>query len=99
MVLLQRACKRYTGHLPPNTASAGGGKPMFKVGRTLILAVGFTALTFVPAAILASTARAQTMGEYGATVGSSSSSSGTLGSSLGLVTSNVGRTTTGGPGP
>ena len=69
---------------------------MFKVGRTLILAVGFTALTFVPAAILASTARAQTMGEYGATVGSSASSAGTLGSSVGSGTSNVGSNASGG---
>ena len=57
---------------------------MFKVGRTLILAAGFTAFAFIPAAMmLAPTARAQTMGEYGATVGSNASSAGTLGSSIG----------------
>jgi len=57
---------------------------MFKVGRTLILAVGFTAFAFMPAAMmLAPTALAQTMGEYGATVGSSASSAGTLGGSIG----------------
>ena len=71
---------------------------MFTAGRTLILAVGFIALTFVPAAILASTARAQTMGEYGATVGSSASSAGTLGSSVGSGTSNVGSNVSGGSG-
>jgi hypothetical protein len=57
---------------------------MFKMGRTLVLAAGFTAFAFVLAAmILASTALAQTMGEYGATVGSSASSAGTLGSAIG----------------
>jgi hypothetical protein len=71
---------------------------MLKVGRTLILAAGFTALTFVPAAMLASTARAQTMGEYGATVGSSASSAGTLGSSIGSGTSSVGSNMGGGTG-
>jgi hypothetical protein len=57
---------------------------MFKVRRTLVLAAGFTAFAFVLAAVmLASTALAQTMGEYGATVGSSASSAGTLGTSIG----------------
>jgi hypothetical protein len=61
-----------------------GEKQMFKVGRTLILAAGFTAFAFIPAAMmLAPTALAQTMGEYGATVGSNASSAGTLGSSIG----------------
>src|SRR6266849_3523987 len=86
-------------HLPPKAASAGGGKLMFKVGRTLILAVGFTVLTFVPVgAMFASTALAQTMGEYGATVGSSASSAGTLGGSIGSGTSNVGNGSGGGSG-
>src|SRR5260370_38403356 len=86
-------------HRPPKAASAGGGKLMFKVGRTLIAPVGFTVVTFVPAgAMFASTALAQTMGEYGATVGSSASSSGTLGSSVGSGTSNVGSNASGGSG-
>jgi hypothetical protein len=56
---------------------------MFKVGRTLIIAAGFTAFAFIPAAMmLAPTALAQTMGEYG-TVGSNGSSSGPLGSAIG----------------
>jgi hypothetical protein len=63
---------------------------MFKVGRALVLAAGFTAFTFMPAAMmLVPTALAQTMGEYGATVGSSASSAGSLGSSIGSGTSGV----------
>jgi len=73
---------------------------MFKVGRTLILAVRSTALTFVLAgAMFASTALAQTMGEYGATVGSNASSAGTLGTSIGpenTVGSSIGSGTNGG---
>jgi hypothetical protein len=57
---------------------------MFKAGRTLILAAGFTAFSFMPAAMMSvPSALAQTMGEYGATVGSSASSAGTLGTSIG----------------
>jgi hypothetical protein len=57
---------------------------MLKVGRTLILAAGFAAFAFISVAMMsASTALAQTMGEYGATVGSSASSAGTLGSAIG----------------
>ena len=72
---------------------------MFKVGGTLVLGAGFTAFAFVPAAMmLAPTALAQTMGEYG-TVGSNGSSSGTLGSSIGpenSVVSSIGGDTGGG---
>ena len=60
---------------------------MLKVRRTLILAAGFTALTLAPTgAMFASTALAQTMGEYGATVGSSASSAGSMGGSIGSGT-------------
>ncbi len=70
---------------------------MFKVGRTLILAVGFTAFVFILAAMMSvPSALAQTMGEYGATVGSSASSAGTLGSSVGSGTSSVGSNVSGG---
>jgi hypothetical protein len=73
---------------------------MRKVRRTLILAAGFTALTLAPAgAMFASTALAQTMGEYGATVGSNASSAGTLGSAIGpenSVGSSIGSGTGGG---
>jgi hypothetical protein len=72
---------------------------MFKMGRTLVLVAGFTAFAFMPAAtMLAPTARAQTMGEYG-TVGANGSSSGTLGSSIGpenTVGSSIGSDTGGG---
>jgi hypothetical protein len=64
---------------------------MFTVGRTLILAAGFTAFAFISTALMSvPSALAQTMGEYGATVGSSASSAGTLGGSIGSGTSNVG---------
>jgi hypothetical protein len=57
---------------------------MLKVRRTLVLAAGFAAFAFVPVAMMsAPTVLAQTMGEYGATVGSSASSAGTLGSAIG----------------
>ena len=73
---------------------------MFTMGRTLILAAGFTAFAFMPAAMMsAPSASAQTMGEYGATVGSSASSAGTLGSSIGsgnTVGSSIGNSNGGG---
>ncbi len=57
---------------------------MFRMGRTLVLAAGLTAFAFIPVAMMsARSALAQTMGEYGATVGSSASSAGTLGSAIG----------------
>ena len=73
---------------------------MLKMGRTLVLAAGFTAFAFMPAAMMsAPSALAQTMGEYGATVGSSASSAGTLGTSIGSensVGSSIGSGTGGG---
>src|SRR6266851_7818360 len=92
---------RVSDKLGPNAPYSAGGKPMFKVGGTLVIGARFTACAFVPAAMmLAPTALAQTMGEYGTgTVGSNGSSFGTLGSSIGpenSVGSSIGGDTGGG---
>ena len=75
------------------------GEANVQSGGNLVIAAGFIAFAFVPAAMmLTPTALAQTMGEYG-TVGSNGSSSGTLGSSIGpenSVGSSIGGDTAGG---